>query len=216
MIRHAVAATAALAAVALAWPHPGHEPTPRPQVQESLARQVPHSERQAKVAGAALGYVTAAPAARGHALVGMRIPRFGSGWNWTAVEGIDPTSLAEGPGHYSGTPLPGEEGNVAFAGHRAGHGDPFIDFDTLRIGDQVRFLQGDAEWIYVVTTDPRIISANASWVLDPLPGSRLTLTTCWPKYGSAKRMYVRGQLARILVGGLPLAQGRAHRTQRAS
>ena len=35
------------------------------------------------------------------------------------------------------------------------------------------------------------------WVLDPLPGRQLTLTTCWPKYGSAKRMFVRGTLVDV-------------------
>ena len=102
--------------------------------------------------------------------------------------------LADGPGHYPGTPLPGQRGNVAFAAHRAGHGDPFIDFDELRPGDVIELRQGLTSWTYVVDTDPKIVLPSASWVLDPLRGRRLTLTTCWPKYGSSKRMYVRAHL----------------------
>lgn len=137
---------------------------------------------------------TGAP--EGQALVVMRIPRFGRDWRWVALEGTADWVIASGPGHYSRTPLPGERGNVAFAGHRAGHGDPFIDFDRLRAGDRVILSQGDTRWVYRLDGRPTIIPTSASWVLDPLRGHRLTLTTCWPKYGSAKRMYVRGHLTR--------------------
>jgi sortase A len=124
----------------------------------------------------------------------MRIPRFGHDWRWAVSEGVSQKVLADGPGHYPGTPFPGQRGNSAFAAHRAGHGDPFIDFDRLRRGNLVHIGQGDTTWSYRLDRRPRIIPTSASWVLNPLPGQRLTLTTCWPKYGSAKRMYVTGHL----------------------
>jgi sortase A len=124
----------------------------------------------------------------------MRIPRFGTDWEWIVVEGVSDDDLVKGPGHYSGTPLPGARGNVAVAGHRAGHGDPFIDFDRLQSGDEVILSQGEARWVYVIDTEPRIVPTSATWVVESLPGKRLTLTTCWPKYGSSKRMYVRAHL----------------------
>ena len=40
------------------------------------------------------------------------------------VEGTDP-DLRKGPGHYPYTPLPGERGTVAIAGHRTTYGAPF-------------------------------------------------------------------------------------------
>jgi sortase A len=138
--------------------------------------------------------------APGHALARLRVPRFGAAWSWVVVEGTTAESLAEGPGHYAGTPLPGARGNVAIAGHRAGHGDPFIDFDRLEPGDTLRLGQGRAWWVYRLVTRPRIVPPSASWVLDPLPGRRLTLTTCWPRYGSSQRMFVRAVLARYGVG----------------
>ncbi len=134
------------------------------------------------------------PAPAGHALAELRIPRFGATWSWIVVEGTTSADLAKGPGHYSATPLPGERGNVAIAAHRAGHGDPFIDFDRLRPGDRVELRQGDAWWRYRVTNQPQIVPVTADWVLDPLHGRRLTLTTCWPKWGSSKRMFVRAVL----------------------
>ncbi|MGH3316434.1 MAG: sortase, partial [Nocardioidaceae bacterium] len=137
--------------------------------------------------------------ASGEALAVMRIPRFGPDWRWAVSEGVSQKVLAAGPGHYPGTPLPGQRGNSAYAAHRAGHGDPFIDFDRLRPGDRVHISQGDTTWTYRLDRRPRIIPTSASWVLNPLPGHRLTLTTCWPKYGSAKRMYVTGHLVGTTV-----------------
>jgi sortase A len=55
--------------------------------------------------------------------------------------------------------------------------------------------QQGVRWDYRLTTSPRIIPASAAWVLDPLRGRHLTLTTCWPRYGSSKRMFVRAVLA---------------------
>ena len=117
------------------------------------------------------------------------------------VEGTDPSALELGPGHYPGTPMPGEIGNSAIAAHRAGHGDPFIDFDDLRLGDSVEITQGDTTWVYRVLREPWIMAADAHHVLDPLPGRKLTLTTCWPKYGSSKRLIAVAELDQVVVDG---------------
>jgi sortase A len=166
------------------------------EAQKQLAASVP-THAQAQVQPVAAGTQLRAVATRvatGRPFVVMDIPRFGKEWRWVALEGTEPDVLADGPGHYAWTPLPGERGNVAFAAHRAGHGDPFIDFDKLRIGDRVVLRQGSTTWVYELDSDPRIIPTSAAWVLAPMAGHRLTLTTCWPKYGSSKRMYVRGHL----------------------
>lgn len=131
----------------------------------------------------------------------LRIPRFGDDWQWAVVEGTDAAALELGPGHYPGTPMPGEVGNAAIAAHRAGHGDPFIDFDDLRRGDSVEIAQGDTTWVYRVVREPWIVAADAHHVLDPLPGRKLTLTTCWPKYGSSKRLIAVAELDEVVVEG---------------
>ena len=43
----------------------------------------------------------------------------------------------KGPGHYTGTALPGQVGNFAVAGHRVGKGEPFLNLDQLQPGDAV-------------------------------------------------------------------------------
>lgn len=169
-------------------------PTRKPGVQSILNTQIPFA-----VPGPP---PTASAVAEGNALAIMRIPRFGEDWIWTALEGTDITVVNNGPGHYSNTELPGEEGNVAFAAHRATHGDPFIDFDELQVGDEVILSQRGATWTYTLTTRPEIIEASARWVLDDFaPGKWLTLTTCWPKYGSEKRMFVRAELTDVDSSG---------------
>lgn len=179
------------------------------QAQSQLLRQVPDAGTDAGTdsgtdggtdAGTGSGGAAAArgtdarAVGSGEALTVMRIPRFGPAWRWAVSEGVGQDVLADGPGHYPRTALPGGRGNSAYAAHRAGHGDPFIAFERLRPGDLVHLSQGDATWTYRIEQRPRIVPTSAGWVLDPLPGHRLTLTTCWPRYGSEKRMYVTGHL----------------------
>jgi sortase A len=161
------------------------------RAQSSLLAEVPDAPLAAARDGSG---VVARAVAPGHALAVMRIPRFGRSWVWVASEGVSQDVLANGPGHYPRTALPGGRGNAAFAAHRAGHGDPFIDVDRLRRGDRVLLTQGATTWVYRLDGSPRIVPKTATWVLSPEPGRRLTLTTCWPKYGSARRMYVHGHL----------------------
>lgn len=140
----------------------------------------------------------AAPVEEGEALAYMTIPRFGKDWLWTTLEGTSMDVINKGPGHFTETALPGGRGNSAFAAHRATHGDPFIDFDLLRVGDTVTLAQDGAEWTYTLTMEPRIIEPHEDWVVKPMKhGHWLTLITCWPKYGSEKRMYIRAELTGI-------------------
>lgn len=91
----------------------------------------------------------AAPAA-GEPIARLRIPAFGAGWSSTVVEGTDRSELAAGIGHYPGTPLPGEPGNVGLAGHRVTHGAPFDGLDSLRSCDAVVVETRDARLTYRV------------------------------------------------------------------
>lgn len=163
-------------------------PTGRPPDQETLFSQVPTA-----IPGPP---PTATSVDEGEALAYIQIPRFGNTWLWTVIEGTSMTDLKRGPGHYSDSPLPGEDGNSAYAAHRNGHGDPFLDFEELRVGDDVIIRQNGAEWTYDIKTKPEVIEAGDRTVLAPKAGKWLTLTTCWPKYGSEKRMYIHAELVK--------------------
>ncbi|MGH9179973.1 MAG: sortase, partial [Acidimicrobiales bacterium] len=67
------------------------------------------------------------------------------------IEGVDVEDLKAGPGHYPGTPLPGEKGNAAIAGHRTTYGAPFSDLDDLSAGDQIFVTTGAGRFQYDVT-----------------------------------------------------------------
>ena len=69
----------------------------------------------------------------------IRIPAIGV--DAAFVEGITDQALAEGPGHYPTTPMPGRGGNVAIAGHRTTHGAPFWALDATL--DQLTETLGD-------------------------------------------------------------------------
>jgi sortase A len=138
----------------------------------------------------------------GKPYVQIRIPALGSGWGWVVVEGVALPQLALGPGHYPGTAGPGEVGNFAVAGHRAGHAAPFENLDRLKPGDVVDFSVGDSHWSYRVDrmflTEPTDVGVIAAVPEQPnaVPTKRLmTLTTCDPKYGVRfKRLIVAGTL----------------------
>ncbi len=112
------------------------------------------------------------------------------------VQGTAENDLAQAPGHYLGTPLPGEYGNVAIAGHRTTYGAPFWDLNELTSGDRI-LLTGPTghTWTYVVTGHMVVPPSDTS-VIDPLNGYYLTLTTCNPRFWATSRLVVRAELGR--------------------
>ena len=53
-------------------------------------------------------------------------------------DGVVDEAVKRGPGHWPGTPWPGETGNAVFAGHRTTFTKPFADLDLLKKGQIVR------------------------------------------------------------------------------
>jgi sortase A len=139
----------------------------------------------------------------GDAFAILRIPRLGSGWAKPVYQGVGANVLAEGIGHYPDTSLPGEVGNVGLAGHRAGHGNPLIDIDTIRPGDAIVVETTEAYSVYRAVRS-EIVPPTDVQVLAPVPEQPgavateawLTLTSCEPKYGSTNRFIVFARLDR--------------------
>lgn len=133
----------------------------------------------------------------------LRIPRM---WHNTdprvVVEGVQLADLARGPGHYPDSALPGQVGNFAVAGHRATHGNGFLQLNTLRAGDAVVVETRTTWFTYRVTTSSLVLPTQVS-VVDPVPDEPgatprqklLTLTTCDPWYSATHRLIVHGVLA---------------------
>ena len=131
----------------------------------------------------------------------LHIPRLGADWEWVVLEGTDEDDLRDGPGHFSETAMPGRVGNFAIAGHRATHGEPFADLDTLAEGDQV-VVETGTEWLVYEVTWSRIMTPTSLEVLAPVAGHpglkarqrTMTLVTCHPRWGSTERLIVGTQL----------------------
>ena len=112
------------------------------------------------------------------------------------LEGTDGSVLAKGPGHYPGTPLPGEAGNACIAGHRTTHGHAFRDLDKLQPGDLIFTATAGHTAVYRVVKT-LVVSPTDVSVASQSGTDRLTLTTCHPK-GSAKQRLV--VVAELIIG----------------
>ncbi len=138
----------------------------------------------------------------GDGLTELKIPSIGV--DVLVVEGTTPAALRAGAGHYVGTPLPGEAGNVAIAGHRTTYGRPFNRLDEVEPGQEVELDTPLAKYFYVAVPDADFTPANphpvaptdVSVLQAPAdPGAHLlTLTTCHPKGSAAERLILRASL----------------------
>jgi len=109
-------------------------------------------------------------------------------------EGIRLTTLDRGPGHWPGTALPGQYGNVVVAGHRVSHAKPFRHLEQLAPGDQVIFTDSDGQFTYTVTST-EIVKPDAVWIADQTPGYTATLFACHPPGSTRERIVVHLALA---------------------
>jgi sortase A len=122
----------------------------------------------------------------------LTIPRIGMS-GAAIVEGTDENQLQQGPGHYLGTPMPGQAGNAAIAGHRTTYGAPFYNLNELQPGDPIMIQTAQGNFTYTVETS-HVVSPSNTAVLDASTGPQLTLTTCNPRYSAATRLVVVASL----------------------
>lgn len=136
----------------------------------------------------------------GSAVARLQIPAIGV--DQIVVEGTAEGDLAKGPGHYVGTAMPGQAGNVAIAGHRTTYGAPFGNLDRLAIGDHVELTTDAGEVLtYVVSQPPVAVSPRDVSLLNTVGDDRLTLTTCNPKFSASQRLVVVALLDRPVTPG---------------
>jgi sortase A len=138
---------------------------------------------------------------QGDAIGRIKIDRIGL--DTVVVQGTDTATLQKGPGHYTATPIPGQRGTVAIAGHRTTYLAPFRDIDDIRDGDEIRIEMPYAAFAYTVerhdTVDPGDVG-----IIKPVGYNRLVLTACHPPYSAAERYAVFAKLTRIdlfAIGG---------------
>jgi sortase A len=146
-------------------------------------------------------------------LTRLVIPKIGL--DAVVIEGTSLDVLAKGPGHYPASPLPGEPGNVAIAGHRTTYGKPFADLDKLAPGDSAILETPIGAYTYqmVVPFDnhanPFVVNPGDWWVTNPTAQPSLTLTTCTPKGSARHRLIARFQLVGSVKKPNPASSGAA-------
>jgi len=113
------------------------------------------------------------------------------------VEGTGTGDLRKGPGHYPATPLPGQRGTAAIAGHRTTYGAPFRRIDDVRGGDRVVVDMPYGRFVYRVERTKVVDDQDLS-VLDRRPYNRLVLSACHPLYSAAQRIIAFARFERRL------------------
>ncbi|MGA7794672.1 MAG: class D sortase [Candidatus Acidiferrales bacterium] len=104
------------------------------------------------------------------------------------LEGTDERTLRHAVGHIPGTPLPGQRGNVAIAGHR----DTFFRaLRNVQHDDEIRLTTLDGTYRYLVDST-QVVAPDDIQVLDDSGGTILTLVTCYPFYyvGPAPKRFI--------------------------
>jgi sortase A len=127
----------------------------------------------------------------GEAVAIIRIPKIAV--EKAVVEGVGVSALKQGPGHYPTTPMPGQAGNAAIAGHRTTYGAPFFRLEELATGDNIFVTTRQGEFTYKFI-EQHIVKPSQNEVLDPSDRNLLTLTTCNPRFSARERLVVVAEL----------------------
>lgn len=126
------------------------------------------------------------PLMEGGVMGEIQVPRLGM--KAIVVEGDSPEILQRAVGHIASTAVPGEDGNVALAGHR----DTFFrPLRQIHLGDTITLKTRDGDFQYEVESTA-VVSPSYVEVLKASGGRTLTLITCFPfnYLGSAPNRFV--------------------------
>jgi sortase A len=156
-------------------------------VSGAAAQDRARSEWEAMAASAAFESATASAmrdrevaVVHGAPVARLLIPKIGL--DEIVLEGIDDDAMNGGPGHYPGSPLPGDAGNSIISAHRDRH---FRNLGSVAVGDTIVTRSGAKTTTWVVVK--RQVVDKGRPVLFRAKAATLTLTTCWPiqYFGSA-------------------------------
>lgn len=102
------------------------------------------------------------------------------GYSAMVHQGVSLSVLARGPGHYTSTPWPGQQGNVGVAGHNT----PWLSFSRLKAGDRVEIRTQHGLYVYEITGS-KVVDPSDRTVLAQTQDDRLTMTSCYPLWAGA-------------------------------
>lgn len=140
-----------------------------------LAQVLLERSWQARLNGAEEGAAKPWPWADTAPVARLQVPRLGV--DQIVLAGASGRSLAFGPGHLTGTALPGERGNSVITGHRDTH---FNFIGELRTGDTFRVQRPDGTWARYRVAGGEVVDARTAQLVNTPDRSVVTLVTCWP------------------------------------
>lgn len=105
------------------------------------------------------------------------------------IEGVDEDELAKGVGHYKGTALPSENGQIVLSGHRD---TVFRRLGELEIGDELEVKMPYGQYTYIIEKTEIVPADDVTVIRPDTKGELLTVTTCYPfRYiGDAPDRYI--------------------------
>jgi LPXTG-site transpeptidase (sortase) family protein len=106
----------------------------------------------------------------------------------SVMQGDRESEFRLGAGHYPGSLLPGQDGNILLAAHRTNH---FRNFYYLEMGDEVEFATTYGRFQYKIT-DMFLIDGNDHSIAGETDEEQLTMYTCYPfgYIGNAPQRFV--------------------------
>ena len=99
------------------------------------------------------------------------------GADFLVLAGASGRTIAFGPGHVDGTPLPGAAGNSVIGGHRDTH---LAFLRHVRRGETITVERTDGMRTDYRVTELDVLDRRDTWVTKNGGPTRLTLITCWP------------------------------------
>ena len=151
---------------------------------------------QRQIAGEARAYRHTLQA--GDPIGRIRIGRIGL--KMVVVQGTDHESLKKGPGHYTGSTLPGEGHLIYVAGHRTTYLAPFAAIDKIRTGDYIRFELPYGTFTYRATRH-YVVASDAVNALKDTGTEILRLQACHPRFFATHRYLVDAKLVGVAPRG---------------
>lgn len=134
--------------------------------------------------------------------IGVEAPVVEVGWEARIVNGEAQGNVWQtadfAAGFHKGSAHPGGVGNIVISGHNNVKGAVFQDLYDLAPGDPIYLYAGDRTWAYAVEHKLVVRESeasverrrqNARWI-DPTPDERLTLVSCYPRWGNTHRVII--------------------------
>lgn len=110
-------------------------------------------------------------------------------------DGIRLPTFDMGPGHWPGSAMPGQLGNVVIGGHRTESNADFGDLDVLAPGDEVIMTDNSGASFTYLVQSTEIIDPFAATIIYQTREMTATLFACHPKGSTDQRIVVRLTLA---------------------